>query len=331
MPLSHRKAKLRLVRSGITANGLTANGLAAPPGVNTGIESCTNPTIGYRVPQSAPSKRIESFSRGVDETVQGLGADGYGSVMRTGLRVPALATVGVANRYLFLLASLSVAENQTLRLIGARQFWSLGFTQNPLVTPRTVEQIVTNPFFRLMNGNIAWHLRIMEPSEIPRIPGGGVFTNIPDPLAPQAITPPRQSLGFRFSDTPALLYETTAVPGGNPFYVSMTAYTPPNAGMPYGRPLASDLGTFYDLRWPWNSASAWSGSLDIPIDGPARIDFYASVQQSALPRTALTPPATPLNFPGGLSDEEQFLLNFPEATIWAVGGALIALLEDDRC
>jgi hypothetical protein len=261
------------------------------------------------------SKRIEIASAGIDEFKQLLAGDPYGDPTSVGLRVPTLATPDFRHRYLFNACSFSIGEGARARIVGWRQLVTLGFVQSG-DPPRLVEQVVTSPVFCFADGNVSWHLRQLGGPN-----GQGLPPRTP---APNDL----RNFNFRFIETPALLYENATLPAGNPFYVHLTDYTPPNSGQPWGYPLsAGHQGTFYDLRTPWETHGAWN-SLDVELDGPATVALFISVGQTnpgREGRVALTPPS-PL-FPNGLSDEEQFLLNFPSAIYWRVGGSLIVEVD----
>jgi hypothetical protein len=142
------------------------------------------------------------------------------------------------------------------------------------------------------------------------------------------INPPLRSFAFRMSDNPALLYQHADV--GGTFYVDLSTYVPPNLGRPWGTMLKNNLGTMYDLRTQWRTQGAWR-SMEMPVDGPCTVAFFASVQQTDAGESVRhLPPVPSPFFPNGLSDEWQFVLNFPFATeistgaiIWRVAGALI--------
>jgi hypothetical protein len=259
-------------------------------------------------PSAHPRRRVEVVSTGVDEDLQGIGSDPFGSLSWIGLRVPAFVTSGPHNRYLFLLCSLDVADGDRMRLVGLRHGYSLGIRQQG---PRTNELWVRNPVFKPPRANISWHLRVRPLRQLNN-PGNG------------PIQPPLQNFAFRDAQSPALLYRTAAVFAGG-FYTTLTAYTSPNRGMPYGRGVTPEFGTFYDLKTDWQDASDWR-AIDIPIVGPARVQFFASVQQTPLQKVPVTQGAP--FFPLGESAEEQYLANFPTAQIWRVAGALAAEYED---
>lgn len=281
--------------------------LPAPPYPQPVPKHFPNPTI------LQPRRRVELVSTGIDEALQNLGGDPYGGTSWAGLRVPAFVTVGPAHRYLFQLCSFSVAEAVNVWVRGYRHGYTLGVRQSG---PRVIEQWVTDPFFKMANGNVSWHLRLLGPNEPPLVtPGAG------------PVQPPDRSFPFQNSDTPGLLYQTATVAAGG-FYTALTAYTPPYGGKPLGVPLTGGLGTFFDLKTDWRDAQNWQ-SLDIHIEGPAKVVFYASVQQSDTQTSHKV--TTPLTFfTEGLSSEEQFLLNFPTANIWRVAGAMIVEIDDQR-
>jgi hypothetical protein len=266
-------------------------------------------------------RHIEIASAGIDEELQALGGDPYQGLSNLGLRVPYLPSPGPEVRYLFNLASFTLAEGQLARVVGFRMFWTLGVRIGEAGGPyRFVEQPVSQPAFHLPDGNVSWHMRRIAHNEIP-IPNSG------------PVQPPLRGMAYRMSDTPALLYNQ-ATPAGT-FYVNLRAYTPPNLGKPWGTSLQNNLGTFYDQKTQWNEHGAWH-AMNVPVDGPCTVSFMASVlQTNAETRLALTPPST--FYPGGLSSEEQFLLNFPYvasgagtstgAIIWRVAGALIVELD----
>lgn len=271
-----------------------------------------------------PKRRVELVSVGIDEALQGLAGDPYNGTSSLGLRVPALVTQGADHRYLFVLSQFSLPEGINGWVRGMRMGWSLGVrldVTQPVAGPRVVEQWVTTPNFKLPDGNISWHMRLMGYSE----PYGrlALQEQRADPLTGGN----QQNLAFRDSATPALLFQTVATP--TPFYTDLTAYTPPLGGKPPGEPLTGELDTFYDLKTRWSQADNWH-SLDIRIQGPCRVAFYASVQQSnpnSQEGRVRLPAPNPF-FSEGLSPEEQFLLNFPTAIIWRVAGAMVLEIDD---
>jgi hypothetical protein len=265
-----------------------------------------------------PRRRVELVSVGIDDALQGLGGDPYGGTSSVGLRVPSFVTQGPRNRYLFLLCTFNLPEAINGWVRGFRQGWSLGARVQTPQGPRVIEQWVRTPNFKLPDGNVSWHMRLMGKDEPYGLP----------PLQEQKVDPHaggnQQNLAFRDSAGPALLFQTVSTP--TPFYVQLDAYTPPLGGWPPGEPLTGELDTFYDLKTHWSEAHNWH-ALDIRIQGPCRVAFYASVQQSDPQTRPVLPVPNPF-FDGGLEPEEQFLLNEPTAIIWRVAGALVLEIDE---
>lgn len=262
-------------------------------------------------------RQFESATTGFDDGLQLIGGDPMRGTSSVGLRVPSLPTpatqAGLLDRYLNLLAIFSVGESACVRIRGFRQLVTIGTriatTVEGTTTFRDVEQLVTSPFWRFPDGNISWHLHLLGP---PNAQG------LPTAIAPAVDLP---SFKLLMAEGPALLYGPGQPPVGDGIYTDLGAYVAANGGRPPGVPIDAHLGTFYDLKTQWQTHGAWY-SLDIPVRGPETIAFFASVRQTnPNTRTVIVPP-NPF-FPAGLSSEEQFLLNFPAAQYWRVGGALI--------
>lgn len=261
------------------------------------------------------SRIIELATTGFDEFLAGLGGDPFGGSSSMGLRVPPLATPSKDRRYLFLLSTFSLGEGHKARVIGYRQFSSLGVK---LDDTRFIEQEIVSPNFRLPDGNISWHLQAL---------GGPNAQGFPH----YAATPlDLNSFKKGWAETPCLLYKSYAIPAGDRQYVDISSYTPPNGGKPWGQPLHSGQNpTFFDQRTTWRTHGAWA-SLNLALEGPLTVAFFASVWQST---GSYEVASTPLNFPGGLSVEEQFIGNFgggdagPRPTYWRVAGSLIVELD----
>lgn len=252
---------------------------------------------------------VELASSGIDESLQLIGGDPFGGSSAMGLRVPGLATPNKASRYLFNAASFSVGEGESARILGWRQLVTIGAKQGQ----RVIEQEVTSPVFRFSDGNVGFYLRRL---------GGPNSQGVPAPTPAGNVLP---STARGMSILPALLYQAITVPPLDGYYVDLTAYTPPNGGRPYGTAVEPGFER-NDLATPWRTHGAWS-SLDVKIEGPETIAMFISVSQTnAGTRTALTPPGT--FYPGGLSAEEQFLLNFPTAVYWRVGASLIVEFQN---
>lgn len=259
---------------------------------------------------------IEIASSGFDEWTQGIGVDPWSGSSPMGLRVPTLATPDPQSRYLFLLASFTIGEGASVKVKGFRQFLSLGTALN---STRFIEQEVVSPAFRLPDGNVSWSLRRLGNPNARGFPQVG-----PTPLD-------LRSFKKGWSDGPALLYADYSIPAGNRIYPQLTAYTPPNSGRPWGTPLpVGPSGPFTDLKTPWKATQAWR-SLDLDINGPDTICFFASVWQSAGTYTVAAPSAS---FSGLNIPEEAFMANFggsedvARPIYWRVGGALIVEVQE---
>jgi hypothetical protein len=284
--------------------------------------------------------RVEYQSYGPDQQMQLVGSDPFRGRDSLGMKVPTLATQslpsavgqGLDSRYLFHLASFQVPPSGGCsRIIGYRLLVELWAVQSTVNGNRVVRQTVYDPGFVLSDANWSWHMRY--------IPGAGCLENIRG--GGGLATPAVQSDGtfvnldgtaFRMSSQSALLYETLKIPLGDPFYVDLSDYVPPNKGRPWGEPLAN-MGTFYGVSTNWSSDSAWS-SLDIPCVQPGTYALFASVRQTnTATRVNLTAPGT--FFSGGLGAEEAFLLNFAGAStppfIGVVGGSLIVEHDVEEC
>jgi hypothetical protein len=285
--------------------------------------------------------RVEIVANGIDESLQLIGGDAFGRLLSVGLRVPFAATNVAAKapgikgfpgpiigRYLFLIATFSISYKQKARIRGYRMGATIGAKQISAsgVTPRVIEREIESPMFKFQDGNISWHLMDVG---APNAQGYNPLRTGPNDL---------DNFIFRWSSSPALLYETATLPAGDPFYVDLTAYKPPWQGRPPGTTLLPQFNTMYDLRTPYRTSQAWN-SLDIPLEGPRTVAFFASVRQTnPATRAPYTPPAglTPEEFYSlGISQEEQFILENPPvgggeifpfstgAIYWRVMGSLI--------
>lgn len=259
---------------------------------------------------------LELTTTGVDEYLQGLGDDPFRSLSADGLRVPLFAN-SPTTRYLFQAVTIPVARGQRIRILGRRQIATLAVVQPPpggesTAGPRVIELPITTPGFRLQNGNISWHLMRLRP-------GTG--------KAPRRFTD-ADSFIFRRAETgSALVYEAATFPAGhvNPFgrpdfYTSLTAYTPPNAGRPYGEPL---LPAWHGIRNPWTSphSAHWQA---LEVNGPCTVIDYISVLQTPNGGgTNVNQPTNTNNLERLGPPEEQFLAAWPgQVSIFRVGSAI---------
>jgi hypothetical protein len=234
--------------------------------------------------------RIEVSTVGFDPNLQLMGSDPWGSPTYTGLIVPTAPTLSAQTRYLFQLARVAFNTPESAWLTGIRLYTSLfGYDQGgngPFELP------ITSPMWRFAigGGNISFHLMVRS-------------KNWRDKRNP-ANAP---SVMYLDAGAPALLY---LVPPPTPFVASV--YAPPNAGRPYGRPIAHDLGNLHDAgRFPWVDDYA-EMALNIPIPAPCDVVLYASVWQHATETSADPPVANVPNF-----SCSQFSASTPEDRFWA--------------
>lgn len=291
-----------------------------------------------------PKSRVEIRSIGFDPSSQFVVTDPYGGSATFTCQVPTLATtslpsctppsLGTNSRYLFKLASFQVGQSGgCARIRGYRlqvELWAKQTSEG--AGTRYVRQTVLDPAFTLSDANWSWHLRYIPATALEAI-RGGASQNVP-PTAVNGdgttIDVNVDGVSFRWADTSVLLYEALQMAPNDLSYVDLVDYTPPNRGIPWGEPIGN-LGTFYGVTTPYSTSHAWD-SLDIPCSAPGTYALYCSVKQTnASTRLALTGFTPSTIFSQGLSDEEQFLLNFPTAYIGAVGGSLIVEYDTDEC
>jgi hypothetical protein len=219
-------------------------------------------------------------------------------------------------RYLFLLASFQLNAGEMARLIGIRQYLSIATLQiNTFDNPEDnysypLELPVTSPMWHFTDANVSWHLRRYTSSPQWRWNANN-----------------KQNLTYKNSNSPTLLY--VRAPG------QFGGYIPPANGRPPGTVVVPDLGSFQDLRFPWQMDKAGDRTLDVELQGPATFGFFASVlQTNPDTRPTLTLPGT---LPGGTTSafppEELFIQNFPTSYYYRIAGSLIfetpAFFEDD--
>jgi hypothetical protein len=276
-------------------------------------------------------RRFEIASYGVDETRQLRGTSPFGGSPWLGLRVPTKNTASLTPagqprgsfRYLFNGASFSVGPGSKARIVGYRQYHEIGFLVTDGSGVRAITLPVTTPGWAFPDATVSWHFRLLGN---PNASGLPLFTP-----APQN----GQNLIKGWATGPALLYQTITLPAGDPYYVDLTAYVPPNGGRPFGRPIPNhpQAGTILGLSTDWASPDAW-GSLDVEVSGPETVAALISVAQTDT--TSYPPlPFTPAAAGVGVTPEDAFLANAiaggSHAIQWRVGVALIVEtgIEDD--
>lgn len=277
-------------------------------------------------------RRIEIASYGVDETRQLSGTTPFGGSPWLGLRVPTKSTASLTPagkprssfRYLFNGAAFSIGAGSRARVIGYRQYHEIGFLVTDGTGVRPVTMPVTTPGWAFPDATVSWHFRLLGP---PNAQGLPLFTP-----APQN----GQNLTKGWSVGPGLLYQTITLPAGDPYYVDLTAYVPPNGGRPFGRPLTdhNQSSTILGLATDWKTPDAW-GALDVEVEGPNTVAALISVAQTD--PTAYPPPFSGVSFVPqdlgtGVTPEDAFLLNASafgaaDAIQWRVGVSLIVEVD----
>jgi hypothetical protein len=261
--------------------------------------------VGYAIRTRLWSGRHEIVPATLDPFVALLGSDPYSAPVGTGVLVPSTPTATFVPagqspsqfRYLFLLAREQFnSGEQGVRLTGIRQYAELTAT----VDGATFKKEITSPLWHPPDGNISWHVMV-----IPKL--WQSTRNVQN----------ADTLMFRDSKGPALLYETFAGPQFAP-----TAYVPPNGGRPWGKPLASvSLGNMHDLRYRWRTGYL-EQMLDIPIPLPCDIAFFVSVRQNN-PSTNPTISLTANQFTA-LGPEDQFLYAYAATAQYGrIAGSLV--------
>ena len=277
-------------------------------------------------------RRFEIASTGIDESLQGLSSDPYGSVPPTSfaLRIPPALNLGTPQpRYEFCLAS-RIVQGKT-RVRGIRQLLTIGISSSVgSVLDYPVRCNVQTPFWRFVDGNVSWHL-VKEPATV-------------DSTKLVAT----DSWNWTYGPTgkgPAMLYQSftnsSVNPNGAPtvYFENLTAYTPPLVTPSRRQPVAG-CGNLHSIRFPWDDPTAWN-SLEEEVVGNWRISLYASVLQSNPVTRAITslPTITGSGYDLGFAlPEETFLAAYPvpgeganptSAPIyWDIGGAI--LFEDEE-
>jgi hypothetical protein len=254
--------------------------------------------------------RLEIISAGPNPEFEFLGSDPYQTNVGTGLVVPATPSSEIDDaRYLFLLARASFstgeqsASHQGVRLVGIRQYAELIARVPPDTEPRgeggpsgtaVFRKEIENPIWHPPDGNISWHVMIINKVQRDR-------------------RNPANTDGVIFQDalSPALLYQTFA------------PYSPPNAGRPWGTPIAASLGNIHELRYKWRTDIS-EYVLDIPVPVPCDVALFASVRQNdPNTNTTFSADANCAAF-SALSPEDQFLVGFNNfAQYGVIAGALV--------
>jgi hypothetical protein len=240
---------------------------------------------------------VEVASSSFDPDRAGVGSSPYvGDMAATGVRVPSAPTTSQSNRYLIRLAGVQIPSGCGIILHGLRQGLTIRCEQaNGDCGLIASELEVTSPFWSFPDGNVSWHLRVVQNVIAPAF-----F----DPTQQPGTDPNLNGLDS------ALLYRPPLVP-----------YTAPNAGIPPGATL-DWLDTWRDMRFPWENTE-WR--LHQLVRGPNNLVFYASVHQPNPEGRVVATPADP----GALRPEDRFLATFQQAIYGRVAGAMtVELLPD---
>jgi len=227
-----------------------------------------------------------------------IGSDPFNTEDFTGIVVPSAPSASIAGaRYLMLLARAQFNDGQQgVKLVGIRQFADL-VARIPGVegSPDTVfHREILSPLFHLPDGNISWHVMIIDKTWRDRRNPANV-----------------DSLIYQDAYSPAILYQ------------SLAPYVPPNGGRPWGTPIDSSLGNIHELRYPWRTDSIET-ELRIPVPVPSDVALFASVRQND---PALNPSASELGLTSdqvqALELEDQFVLEFSGVQFGHVAGSLV--------
>lgn len=248
------------------------------------------------------SRRYEIASAGPNPEFAFIGSDPYETNVGTGLVVPTTPSASIANaRYLFMLARASFQTGEVgARLVGIRQYAEIiaripiGETGQTTVFRREIEQ----PLWHPPDGDISWHVMV--------IPQG--YRDFRNPANTDGVI-------FQDSPSPALLFQTLA-----------PAYSPPNAGKPWGTALGASLGNMHDLRYRWMTERS-EVVLDIPIPAPCEVALFASVRQND-PATNPTAAGLTDGQITALSREDRFLVEFSSFAQYGVVAGTLVFDED---
>ncbi len=197
---------------------------------------------------------VELATESFDPDLLGVGSSPWpGDATSIGVRVPLAPTTAQTNRYLIRLAAIDIPNNHAIVIRGIWQYATLRALTargGPDCLPVPLELEIESPGWHFADGNISWHLR-WEPNQFSE---ESVFDAGQQP----GTSPTMNGVDH------ALLY----VP-------PLTPYQAPGAGIPPGTDV-DYLGTIREMRY----LDRQSRELAIPVFGPGRVAFYASVHQT---------------------------------------------------
>jgi len=209
--------------------------------------------------------RLEIVTIGPNPNLQLVGSDPAGGPFDLGLFIlpGASSPITPTTRQLYMLAVKSFNMGQRGRLVGFRQYLTIGVNlpstgaSGPPFYP--LERPIVTPTWKFVDGNVQWGIR--------KVPPRRHFQFDPAQIA---------GTSFEYSSTPALLFEQLT-----------PEYIPPYGGLFPGNILTPELGRFWDIR-----SCSWCkpSKCNIPFEGPCDIAFMASVQQTN-PTNRTNPPA----------------------------------------
>ena len=164
--------------------------------------------------------RYEIVTAGNDLSLGFIGGDPYKTNAFTGLIVPSAPSSSIGDaRYLFMLARAQFQTGERgVRLVGIRQYVDLvAQVTSEDIPPQIFHKEILSPMFRPPDGNISWHVMIIDKTW-------------------RDTRNPANADGFIYQDSysPALLYQVAA------------PYAPPNAGRPWGTAIGASLGNIHD-------------------------------------------------------------------------------------
>ncbi|MHB8563332.1 MAG: hypothetical protein ACYDDA_05170 [Acidiferrobacteraceae bacterium] len=273
-----------------------------------------------------PRSRFEVATYGFDPDLCGIGSDPNGSLTQAGLRVPKAPSgpagggAGVIGaRYLFQCCTVRLPPNRPLWLVGMAELLTM-YEDTADGTPpiQPVEKLIGrsgsgDPRYHFVDATVSFHLRHVRSVPYPLWANQNVLTS--------------QSFVWRWSDSPALVFETATFAAGDlnyngtpDNYLTLTGYTPPWNGQPPGVDVGG-FGTFNSIEHPWDNPAA-QAIEPIEMSGPGALVLYASVwQTNPGARGAVTWPAMMPADPQ--LPEVAFASAFTSAIYGRVGGKLI--------
>ena len=274
------------------------------------------------------ARHFDVATYGFDPALCGVSTspDNYGVPLQDGLRVPQLPSSSPNTRYLFQLATVGLPGTRVVKIQGISQLLTIwSDTANsaanqvtPSVLPVAVtEQLVGgnsgNPVWHPPDANVSWHMRMVRSK-----PTRGNNQNILN----------ADSFAHHWSDTPACIFDTATFNAANldgngrpDNYLALTGYTAPSNGVVPGTNVVAELGTFYGIRYPWQSPAYFTEPIE--VCGPGWLVLYASVWQTNNSGTRSTI-AVPASFPlATMQPEDAFATAYTSYIYGRVGGRLI--------